>query len=404
MQVATLIYGTGSVGPFASRAFVPAFITAAMMRFAPGYVTWFNQDVIANAAQAPGWFTSNTSLIILGLLSLMEVIATKSPDLRAGYQEVDKYLKSIVAVVTYLGIAGTQDMQFIEQATQQAGMINALPAMLIGVGVFWVSSMRSGLLGLVVGADEDDDIGVQKLFSWGEDIWSVFGTLLLVLFPVVMLLLVGVVAGLLAVARRRAQAKEEKTKTPCANCGEMIYGCAVSCPACQTAVAEPRAVGFLGQSRPQQAFNLIRHPYSLVEKKRCPVCATRFEKRTIHQTCTVCGHELMRDPGICQGVPGPHRQAPAGRAVRVVPVQPRAGHRVDPRRDLLPHGPDRADEAVHPAYTRHPPALGCAHRLLLPDHVPVGPGRRRAGRPTAMALINYSVYRTAFRKMLNNGE
>ena len=43
--------------------------------------------------------------------------------------------------------------------------------------------------------DEDDDLGVRGLLSWLEDGWVVVGLIVLVVYPIVMLLLLGVVAG-----------------------------------------------------------------------------------------------------------------------------------------------------------------------------------------------------------------
>jgi len=295
MQLATLIYGTGSVGPFASRAFVPAFITAMMMRFTPEYISWFSDDMAGTAADAPSWFTSDISLIIFGLLAACEIAATKSPDLRAVYQELDKYVKPILAVITYMGVVATHNVGFVEQVTQQAGMSDTLPALIVGVGTFWLGTLRGGLLGLFLDADEDDDIGAQGLFSWAEDIWGSFGIILLLVFPIVMLVLLGFVAGVLVLLQRRAHAKEEQSRIDCAHCGEKIYGTAVQCFACQTPNAQPRSLSFMGRSLEEPTADTAGHPYKLVEKKRCPVCATRFEKRATHQTCGACGHELFKD-------------------------------------------------------------------------------------------------------------
>ena len=195
MHLYSMIFGAGSVGPFASRAFVPAFTTAAILRFAPQYASWMPADMSGIAEQVPSWFTSDLSLIIFGLLAALEIAATKSPDIRAVYQEVDKYVKSFVAVITYMGIASVQDVGFVERATQQAGFADGLPALLIGAGVLWMGTLRASALSVFTDADDDDDIGVQGLFSWTEDIWAFFGPILLLLFPIVMLILIGIVAG-----------------------------------------------------------------------------------------------------------------------------------------------------------------------------------------------------------------
>ena len=51
----------------------------------------------------------------------------------------------------------------------------------------------------------------------------------------------------------------------------------------------------MGQSKDDATPDPEAHPYRLVEKKRCPVCATRFAERAVHQTCSACGHELMSE-------------------------------------------------------------------------------------------------------------
>lgn len=295
MQLATLIYGTGSVGPFTSRAFVPAFITAMMMRFTPQYVDLFSDDLARLATDAPTWFTSDISLIIFGILAILEIAATKNPDIRAAFREVDKYIKPVIAIITYMGVVATHDVGFVEQATQQAGFSDSFPALMIGAGVFWLGTLRGGVLGFFIDADEDDDTGVQGLFSWAEDIWGSFGTILLLVFPIVMLILLAIIAGLLVLAKKRAQAKEDRSKIDCANCGEKIYGAAPACFACHTPNPQPHALSFLGQSIDQPTPDPTNHPYKLVEKKRCPVCATRFPKRDVHQRCESCNHELFAD-------------------------------------------------------------------------------------------------------------
>ena len=128
-------------------------------------------------------------------------------------------------------------------------------------------------------------MGVQSLISWGEDLWVVAGLIFLVLFPFVMLVLIGIVAALLLLARKIAEVREEHSKVACAKCEQLIYGCATACPHCGERVASPRRVGFLGQTKANPADDPSVQPYRLVEKKRCPVCATRFRQRSVHQKC-----------------------------------------------------------------------------------------------------------------------
>lgn len=401
MHMYSAIFGAGSVGPFASRAFVPAFITALMLRFTPQYVAWMPADLSGIADQAPTWFTSDISLIIFGILAALEIAATKSPDIRAAYQEVDKYAKSAVAVITYLGVASVQDVGFVERATQQAGFTDGLPALLIGIGVLWMGTLRASAMSVFTDADEDDDVGVQGLFSWAEDIWGSFGTILLLLFPIVMLILVGIVAGILVLMRRRAEKKEERSKIACANCGEMIYGAAIQCFSCKAPAESPRALSILGLSLDEPTPDPADHPYRLVQKKRCPVCATRFDKRTVHQTCVACGHELFADRAFADA----YLTRLDARLPIVLLIS--AGFSLIPVFGLIPGVIYYRLTLIAPLRRYIPRSRSILLRWLVRIAIFLlimfqwVPGAGGLVVPI-MALLNYTVYRSAFRALLRH--
>ncbi len=297
----TLIQGTILGSFFASRRFLPAFATALTMRFGweAEWFSWFGVDLAM--AAAPSWFTSNTALVVLGLLSALEIAATKSADARLLLDEIDPYLKPAMALLTLMGIASTADAAYLDQhvvAGDEAGFIDLLPAAFVGVTTWWMTATRRDAVSLIVETDEDDDLGVQKLMSWAEDLWVATGPLLLIIFGVAMAVVVGVVVLIFYLIRLRARIKDEQSKIDCGACGEKVYGCAIQCGHCGAAVDAPRGVGFFGTTKAKPARNLQRQPYRLTEKKRCPVCATRLEQRHPRQTCGACGHDLFADQGF----------------------------------------------------------------------------------------------------------
>jgi len=295
MHAAALIHGIGSIGLFSSRAFLPAFFTAVVLRFGPN-LPWVGDWGLLNSIEGdPTWFTSNWSLLILGLLSGLELLATKNADARALLDEVDKYLKTGMAALTSLGMISMLDARFVQQAIEQAGFFDYLTTFVVIPGVYIASSARSEVMQILTDADEDDDIGVQGLISWAEDIWSTFGILLLILFPIIMLIIIGLTTALILAARKYIEYCEEKSKIQCSQCKTMIYPCAIACPQCGTKVDAPKTIGFLGGSKKKPAGDIERHTYRLVEKKRCPVCASRFEERKVKQTCKACSYELMAE-------------------------------------------------------------------------------------------------------------
>ena len=294
-----LFQGIGSVGFFSSRAFMPAFVTALVLTYGPemGFLGIDDSRFFENVEVAEIWFTSDFAVMLLGLLAIVEFVVMHNPDLRAMVMEFEVYVKPIMAIITFLGFFGAIEPESLVVAVRQAAVTDVLAAGAVGAGVFTVSSKRRDLMALFMEADEDDEVGIQKLFSWGEDLWVLFGPWFLLLFPLLTVFLIGIGIALLYRARKRAEAREEQSKIPCAACDVPIFRSALACPSCDTETESPRAVGYLGQAKANRAADPDTHPYRLVEKKRCPVCATRFKKRKPRQACTACGHALMADPG-----------------------------------------------------------------------------------------------------------
>lgn len=290
-----LLQGLGSTGLFTSRAFLPALASAAALRWGDQLPVLKDAEFIQQVADAPTWFTSDMCLTVLTILSALEIAATKVPEAREVLNEFDRYAKAGMAALTYLGVASATDAAFVQGITQEAGMLDTLPAVAVGAGTFFFSGTRGAVFGALSEADGDDATGLQGLLSWLEDLWSVAGLLFVILFPLLMIGVIAGIFGLLYLLQKRAEAKEEQAKIDCASCGQKVYAHAMACPNCKTAVPSPRRIGFFGGSKADPDPNIEAHPYRLVEKRRCPVCATRLPQRNPRQTCEACGHALMAD-------------------------------------------------------------------------------------------------------------
>ena len=314
MDVNVLVHGLGSIGMFSSRAFLPAFITAISLRYGDVIPYLKDIDLVNHAAQEPIWLTHGATIAILGFLSILEMAADKIPEARIALQEIDGYTKTALAGLTFLGLVSAVDIDFIEKTIAQAGVFDTVFTAVIAGAAYIASRMRKSLLELLRTADEDDDLGIQNFISWVEDIWAAFGILALLLFPILMLIVNGIALGLLFLAQKYATYREEKSKVDCTQCGESVYRSAMACPHCGEKREHPSRVGTLGQSKKEPEKDLETHPYNLVAKKRCPVCATRFKNRTVNQNCDACGHQLLaekefarnylhrirkRVPGVC---------------------------------------------------------------------------------------------------------
>src|SRR3954454_13088373 len=295
MSLPLLIQGLGSIGIFSSRAFLPAFATALLLRFGP-HVTWLAQTgLLRHIRGVPTWFTSDTTLIVLGVLSILELVAERIPEVKSFLDEVHDYLKVAMSALTFLGVAGASDRALVGGVVGESGPMDYLPALGVGAGTFVASRARGWFVGPLAEADEDDDLGLQGVMRWVEDLWGGLGPLALILLPLLTLAAFGVGLVLLLLAGRYVESREEATRIDCTNCGRSMYACAVACPECHAPNKEVRAVGVLGGTKGAPA-DLASHPFRLFAVKRCPSCATRLKHRAARQACEACGTTAMDDP------------------------------------------------------------------------------------------------------------
>ncbi len=295
MDILALIQGMGTLAFFSSRAFLPAFLTACLIRFG-NHLPWIrNTDFIKAMATEPTWFTSNWCIVILGILAILEIAGDKVPEIRQTMNKTIDYIKPVAALLTYLGVVSGADARLLETIIH-AGYLDYIPAVLVAFGVALLTSFRNTLLNLIVETDEDDELGLRTLLSWFEDIGISAGILLLVFYPLVMLVLCGLISGLISGAAMLMRRREEKSKISCQSCHASFSPVALKCPKCLNANVLVRKLGFFAQPLDVLVDNPHEHELDLVEKKRCPCCATRFTQKQVRQSCQECGYELMSDP------------------------------------------------------------------------------------------------------------
>jgi hypothetical protein len=295
MNLTNLSIGLGSIGPFSTRVFLPAFLTALLLRFGGHIPVLCHLGMLAEAQHAPpNWFTSDAALWILGTLSVVEIFAHKSATLRTLLHEFDLYLKPALALLTSFGVLRTTDAQFVQQNFSHAGAFDIVIPLLSAVGTFHVARRRrnvaTALYNLVEGTP------LASVISWLEDAWAAFGIFLIALFPIFVLVMIALMTGMLLLVRRQIRAGEEQSKVLCAACGASIYSCAAVCPSCKQAVAQPAAVGILGFAKPYPTGDAAGHPFRLVEKRRCAACAAHRSARRWAEPCASCGNAAISDP------------------------------------------------------------------------------------------------------------
>jgi hypothetical protein len=296
VSLPAVLYTLSSVPIFASRPFLAAFVTALIARFGGG-LPWIGEHSIVVALGAsPEWFRSWACLAVLGALAALELLSARSEDLRQLLGQADALVKAAVAMLVALAVIDGGTAESL-RAIQKAGLEPESAWALVVGGATWAAAgLRRAVVELVVDVDAGDDLGLRTVLAWAESTWAVVGLLFLVVFPVAALVLSALTTLGIWGVRRRAEAREERAKLPCAGCGTPLRPHAVGCHACGRELDAPRAVGVFGQPRERAAPDRASHAFDLVARKRCPRCAGRLRERAVQQACATCGKVTFASP------------------------------------------------------------------------------------------------------------
>lgn len=288
MSLVTFLYSLASIPMFAARPFLAAFLTALIARFGDDVPFLKESDVVEALSHAPSWFTSGTTLAILGALAVGEVLAAKNPDVRAAMEEIDAWVKAAVSTAVSLALLDSETLSTIK-AIQRSGLgLESTLALLVGVATWFMAQLRRGALWVFQEIDDDDDIGLQTALSWIENTWTASGILFIVVFPIIALVLAALTALALYGLKRWNEHREHRLRVPCSVCAAAILPHATQCHFCRHEVAQPRAVGVFGTPKAAPCEDRDRQPFDLIARKRCPLCATRLRKRAVQQACSTC--------------------------------------------------------------------------------------------------------------------
>jgi len=81
----------------------------------------------------------------LGVLSLLEFAADKSPEARELMDDFSVYAKTSLSGLTTLGVMNTADAEFAGDVLQQAGIIELIPAIVSAGATYFGATVRGGV-------------------------------------------------------------------------------------------------------------------------------------------------------------------------------------------------------------------------------------------------------------------
>lgn len=294
MSVAQIVTILGSIPLFSMRTFLPAFLAAIFLTY-PEYFPGMGDYTPA----AEGAFiTRDWVLIVLGILSILEIIGDKSTEIRNLVKNAETYIKPLIFLVINLSLLDPSSIEVLEE--MQWAAFDPI-WILLGFGmlvVHWLSGLRRDFITFLEDIDEDDNFYIGRISSWIEDSLVLFGFFLLIWTGIIMVVIYAVAIAIFVFMRKRYDRKLEQQKTICPDCGKKNLPFAVHCYNCREPQPEIHKIGIFGQRKEALVNNVQQHQLELLSHRKCPSCGSKLNNTGIHQKCTTCGNQLFDSPGV----------------------------------------------------------------------------------------------------------
>ncbi len=230
MSLATILGAAGLAGATGHRAFIPALALGCLHRIAENTVAAGAEPFFALSDQFI-WLADPIVMVVLGVLTVVEVLAEMNPDAPELVNLSLKLPKLVSGFVV---------------AAAEIGTISDSTALMVGSGILGagtalgVDTLRADVKHTVDGSLADASDGLStRVIGGTESIWAAVLAVSAVVLPIVaavgVLLLVGIWIG----TRKAAQAKF----VPCPHCNEPRHPEASSaCPHCQASITGTEAL------------------------------------------------------------------------------------------------------------------------------------------------------------------
>lgn len=294
MTIIQVIATLGSIPLFAMRTFLPAFLTGIFLTYPNLFPGMEDVPPIADGS----YLTRSWVLVVLGILSILEIIGDKVPEIRTGIKDIEVYLKPASLLLVGLGLVNNSTAQILHEV-QWAGFDPMW--ILFGfamLAVYWLATIRRDFITFLEDIDEDDNMFIGRFTSWMEDSLVLFGFFLLVWAGILMVAVYASAIALFVYIRKRYDKKLEEQKIECAHCGERNLPFAVKCYSCKKPQARVHAIGFFGQKKEALISNIQEHQLKLISNRKCPDCGNKLRSNKVFQNCDHCKTELFQSPTL----------------------------------------------------------------------------------------------------------
>ena len=283
------------------RMFLPTFLYLLLLRCHGTLAEWgaCPQMLADLAAATPAWMSHDATLLVFGVLALLEYLALHNDDLREFMTgTLDKYAKAVFTfLVTYSFISPEQAAQVKDLAPLVSGVpADAGAALLCGGATLCLAGVREKILETLRAFDPDNCLGLQGLAARAEEVLCLAAVFLLVLLPLLALFLVAAGYLLAALLRLHLARRERLNSHSCPACAAVgkdarVSNAAEICPECRAPQTPVRQAGWFGIATAEEMPEDGRadHRLRLLRARRCPLCAT---PAIIDGVCPRCGGKI----------------------------------------------------------------------------------------------------------------
>ncbi|MDT0646280.1 hypothetical protein RM545_06225 [Zunongwangia sp. F260] len=294
MSIVQIITIIGSIPLFSLRTFLPAFLTALLLTY-PDYFPGL-EDVPPVPEDA--FISRNWVLIVLGSLSLLEIIGDKSTEVRNLLKNAETYLKPISFLAINLSLLDESSVDVLQEV-QWAAFDPLWILLAFGtLFVHWLATLRKDFLDFLESIDEDDNLFIGKITSWIEDSLVLFGFLLLIWTGILMVILYATAITFFVFMRKRYNKKLEKQKLKCPACGEKNLPFAVKCRNCKQLQPQIYSIGIFGEKKKNLVSNIQKHQLNLISHRKCAECGNKLNSTRLFQNCHFCGNAHFQSPTV----------------------------------------------------------------------------------------------------------
>ena len=294
MSIIQIIAILGSIPLFSLRTFLPAFLTALFLSY-PEYFPGME-----NVPPVPedSFITKDWVLIVLGGLSLLEIIGDKSADIRNLLKQAETYIKPLCFLLINLELLDDASLEVLREVQWAAFDPHWI---LLGFGtlmVHWLATLRRDFISFLEDIDEDDNLFIGQITSWLGDSLVLFGFLLLIWTGLLMVILYAAGIAAFILMRKHYTKKLEQQKTTCPQCGEKNLPFAVKCRNCKEPQPQVNAIGIFGQRKKLLVSDIHKHRLELLAHRKCPDCGHKLNSTNPDQNCEVCGNKIFGSPTV----------------------------------------------------------------------------------------------------------